>query len=187
MDERERHELLRIARQSLASLLSGGGPSLESFNAEWNDPTPRGVFVTLRNGRRLRGCIGTFAANRPLPETVWTMAAAAASDPRFYDHPVSRDELPELSIEISVLSPLQRTTDPLALRVGIDGVHIRAPGGTGCFLPEVASENGWNAEELLQKCCSEKAGLDPDAWKDPRTVVLLFTVEKIEEGRSQET
>jgi len=184
MDDRERQELLRVARQSLTVLLSGGGAGLESFKAEWTDPTPRGVFVTLRNGRRLRGCIGTFSAERPTAESVWMMAAAAASDPRFLDYPVTREELPELSIEISVLSPLRRTDDPLSLRVGVDGVHIRAPGGSGCFLPEVASEHGWSAEELLSKCCSEKAGVAADAWKDPRAVVSLFTVEKIEEGRA---
>ncbi len=185
MDDRERQELLSIARRALTAVLSEGGAQRGSFSVKWDDPTPRGVFVTLRNGRRLRGCIGTFAAEKPTPWNVWTMAAAAASDPRFLDQPVTLAEVPELSIEISVLSPLQRTDDPLSLRVGIDGVHIRAQEGSGCFLPEVASEHGWTAEEFLSKCCSEKASIAPDAWKDARTVVSLFTVEKIEDGRPE--
>ena len=179
MDDRERRKLLSVARQSLTAMLSAGGAKRGSFGLEWNDPTPRGVFVTLRRGKRLRGCIGTLNAAQCLPQCVWMMAAAAASDPRFADIPVTLEELPELSIEISVLSPPRRVDDPTTLRVGIDGIHVRSAGGSGCFLPEVAREHGWSAEEFLSKCCSEKAGIAADAWKDPRTTVSLFTVEKI--------
>jgi uncharacterized protein len=76
-----------------------------------------------------------------------------------------------------VLSPLERTTDPLSLRLGVDGIYIRRGYAAGCFLPQVATETGWTTEEFLSQCCSHKAGLPPDAWKDPKTEVYLFTAE----------
>jgi AmmeMemoRadiSam system protein A len=173
--------LFRIARQAVGAALSGLDSPPSDLECDWPDPLPRGVFVTLRRGRKLRGCIGTFAPQGPLPRTVWEMAAAAARDPRFVHDPLSASELGDLRIEISVLSPLERTSDPHSLKVGTHGVYLRSPDGTGCFLPDVATEFGWNAEQFLSHCCTDKAMLATDAWRDPRTEVYLFTVEKIAE------
>jgi uncharacterized protein (TIGR00296 family) len=85
--------------------------------------------------------------------------------------------LDQLDVEISVLSPLERTGDPLNLRLGIDGIHIKKGRASGCFLPQVATETGWSKEEFLSHCCSDKASLAPDAWKDAGTDVYLFTAE----------
>jgi len=180
MTDQEKSRLLTIARAALQSFLADNAvdPPL-TIDRSWPDPTPRGVFVTLHRGDRLRGCIGTFTPNRPLPDTIWDMAIAAAQDPRFIDHPLSLEELPGLTIEISVLSPLQRTTDPLALQLGEHGIYIRAGHYTGCFLPEVATTCDWTAQQFLEHCCADKAGLPRDAWKDPHTEVSLFTVEKL--------
>jgi AmmeMemoRadiSam system protein A len=113
-----------------------------------------------------------------LIELVVEMAEASASkDPRFFDHPLSVRDLGNLEIEISVLSPLARTDDPLSLRLGVDGIYIKRGYAAGCFLPQVATETGWSKEEFLSFCCSHKAGLPPDAWKDPKTEVYLFTAE----------
>jgi uncharacterized protein (TIGR00296 family) len=87
------------------------------------------------------------------------------------------DELNQLGIEISVLSPLERTDDPLSLRPGTDGIYIKKGFASGCFLPQVATEAGWSKEEFLSYCCAHKAGLSSDAWKDPDTEVYLFTAE----------
>jgi AmmeMemoRadiSam system protein A len=103
--------------------------------------------------------------------------ASATGDPRFLDDPITPDELPNLDIEISVLSPLKKTTDPLSLRLGVDGIYIKRGLYSGCFLPQVAEETGWTKEEFLSYCCSHKAGLPADAWKDPKTDVFLFTAE----------
>jgi AmmeMemoRadiSam system protein A len=103
--------------------------------------------------------------------------ASATSDPRFLDNPITEEELNELDIEISVLSPLQKTDNPLSLRLGIDGIYIKRDYASGCFLPQVATETGWNKEEFLSYCCAHKAGLPADAWKDPQTEVYLFTAE----------
>jgi len=72
---------------------------------------------------------------------------------------------------------LEKTDDPLSLRLGVDGIFIRDSFGSGCFLPQVATEAGWTKEEFLSYCCSHKAGLDSDAWKKEDTEVYLFTAE----------
>jgi AmmeMemoRadiSam system protein A len=132
----------------------------------------------LKNGDELRGCIGQFTSEQPLIALVAEMAqASATSDPRFRSHPITSRELPALDVEISVLSPLAKTKDPLSLRLGVDGIYIRRGHASGCFLPQVATETNWTKEEFLSYCCSHKAGLSPDAWQDPATEVYLFTAE----------
>ena len=137
-----------------------------------------GCFVTLKNKGRLRGCIGQFTSEVPLIELIGLMAKASATgDPRFLADPISAGELDKLDIEISALSPLQRTSEPLGLRLGVDGIYIKRAGASGCFLPQVATETGWSKEEFLSNCCAHKAGLPADAWKDDQTEVYLFTAE----------
>ena len=104
-------------------------------------------------------------------------SASATRDSRFSANPITAKELDELDIEISVLSPLEKTDDPLSLRIGIDGIYIVKAGRTGCFLPQVATETGWTTEEFLSNCCGHKVGLEPDAWKESDTEVYLFTAE----------
>ena len=106
-----------------------------------------------------------------------TKTASATADSRFFADPVTVEELNSLYIEISVLSPLKRTAEPLSLRLGIDGIYIRMGHLSGCFLPQVATETGWSKEEFLSYCCAHKAGLSADAWKEPETEVYLFTAE----------
>ena len=177
MDEAQRQTLLRIARETVKATVAGTPPPAPASD----DPALTaccGCFVTLKTRGRLRGCIGQFTSDRPLVELVVEMAEASASkDPRFFDHPLSVRDLANLEIEISVLSPLARTDDPLSLRLGIDGIYIKRGYAAGCFLPQVATETGWSKEEFLSCCCSHKAGLPADAWKDPRTEVYLFTAE----------
>lgn len=177
MNEAQRQTLLEIARETVkATVLGAGLPQPQS-----DDPAliaPCGCFVTLKSRGRLRGCIGQFTSDQPLIELVVEMAeASAAKDPRFFDSPLTVRDLAGLEIEISVLSPLERTNDPLSLRLGIDGIYIKRGYAAGCFLPQVAEETGWSKEEFLSHCCSHKAGLPPDAWKDPKTEVYLFTAE----------
>jgi AmmeMemoRadiSam system protein A len=177
MNEAQRQTLLRIARGAVKAAVAGA-PEPEHPP---DDPvlcTPCGCFVTLKNGDRLRGCIGQFVSERPLAELVAEMAkASATSDPRFFANRITARELADLDIEISVLSPLKRTQDPRSLRLGIDGIYIKRGYASGCFLPQVATETGWTVEEFLSSCCTHKAGLPAEAWKDPQTEVYLFTAE----------
>ncbi len=177
MDERQKKILLRRARDVVAAVVRGQEiRPVDSDEAELN--ANRGCFVTLKNGQRLRGCIGQFTSEQPLIELVGEMArSSATADPRFFADPITPDELEQLDIEISVLGPLKRTTDPLSLRLGVDGIYIKRGPASGCFLPQVATETGWSKQEFLSYCCSHKAGLGADAWKDPQTEVYLFTAE----------
>ncbi len=181
MNDAQKHTLLKIARDTVEAVINGKrAPKISSDDPVLN--THCGCFVTLKNKDELRGCIGQFVANEPLIKLVSDMAVAAATgDPRFFDDRIRPDEVKGLDIEISVLSPLKKTNDPLSLRLGTDGIYIKKGYANGCFLPQVATETGWSREEFLSYCCAHKAGLKPDAWKDKDTEVYLFTAEIIEE------
>jgi len=177
MNDIQRRTLLKIARDTVEAVITRKpAPKPRSDDAELNAPC--GCFVTLKNRSRLRGCIGQFVSELPLIELVVEMATAAATgDPRFMANPITPQELNSLEVEISVLSLLQATKDPLSLRLGIDGIYIRRGHASGCFLPQVATETNWSKEQFLSFCCSHKAGLPPDAWRDPKTDVYLFTAD----------
>jgi AmmeMemoRadiSam system protein A len=187
MNDSQKHALLKVAHDTVEAVITRKRLGRAGFTPpniskiEANDPDLAahcGCFVTLKNGGQLRGCIGQFIADRPLVNMVLEMAkASATSDPRFLSDSITPDELPDLNIEISVLSPLKKTADPLSLRLGIDGIYIKRGFASGCFLPQVAEETGWSKEEFLSYCCAHKAGLPDDAWKDPKTEVFLFTAE----------
>jgi AmmeMemoRadiSam system protein A len=177
MNDQQKQTLLKVARDMVEAVVARKpAPGLESDDSELNAPC--GCFVTLKNRGRLRGCIGQFTSDKPLVELIAEMAkASATSDPRFFADPITVRELNQLDVEISVLSPLMRTDAPLSLRLGVDGIYIKKGRASGCFLPQVAPETGWSKEEFLSQCCAHKAGLTPDAWKDPETEVYLFTAE----------
>ena len=185
LSDSARKALLGIARQAVESAVRG----VRAEMPPEQDPEvcqPQGAFVTLRTHGRLRGCIGQFIAQKPLYQTVHEMAVAAATeDPRFYSMRLRPAEMDALDVEISVLSPLRRIKDPMAeVELGTHGIYIKQGYRSGCFLPQVATETGWSKEEFLCQCCAGKAGLSPYAWKDPRTEVLVFTAEVIEEPQA---
>ncbi|MHC4566752.1 MAG: AmmeMemoRadiSam system protein A [Planctomycetota bacterium] len=177
MNDQQKQTLLKVARDTVeAVVLRKPAPKPESDDPELNAPC--GCFVTLKNRGRLRGCIGRFVSDDPLIELIAEMAkSSASSDPRFFADPITVHELNQLDVEISVLSPLKRTDDPLSLRLGVDGIYIKKGRASGCFLPQVATETGWSKEDFLSYCCAHKAGLAADAWKDPETEVNLFTAD----------
>ncbi len=180
MDDTCRHTLLKLARQTIRCHLAGESlPPLPQIEP----PIPcGGVFVTLRNRGRLRGCIGQFRSDTDLPAAVQSNAVSVLSDPRFVRSPVTLQELPQLTIEISVLSQMERAPDPAQLIPGVHGILIRRGGASGCFLPEVCTDMQWSVPEFLSRCCADKAGLDPDAWRDPGTEVYVFTSEHFGES-----
>jgi AmmeMemoRadiSam system protein A len=173
----QRKWLLDLAREAVAASVAGR-PLPPAATDDGALRQKCGAFVTLKSQEHLRGCIGQFTADGPLYETVQQMARAAATqDPRFFHQRIRPGEVAALEIEISVLSPLERTRDPLGLELGKHGIYIKQGSRSGCFLPQVATETGWSKEEFLSECCAGKAGLGPEAWKDPRTEVYLFTAE----------
>ena len=177
MNDQQKQTLLKVARDTVEAVISGEPTETpQSDDPELNAPC--GCFVTLKNHGRLRGCIGQFISESPLIELVAEMAKSSATgDPRFFADPITAGELDQLDVEISVLSPLERTDEPLSLRLGVDGIYIKKGRTSGCFLPQVATETGWSKEEFLSYCCAHKAGLAADAWRDPETEVYLFTAD----------
>jgi AmmeMemoRadiSam system protein A len=172
LGEEERRQLLDVARRAIAARLS---------STDFREPEvgralrrPGAAFVTLRRRDvdELRGCIGTLEPREALVTAVARMAVAAAThDLRF--PPVRAEELPFLAVEISVL----RAPAPIApdrIQPGLHGLIVRHRGRSGLLLPQVATDHGWDRETFLQYTC-RKAGLPPDAWRDPESVLLCFT------------
>lgn len=174
--QEQKNELLRIARESIAFFLENGR---KLQLKEGNYPAFReklGAFVTLRKAGQLRGCIGNMVGIQPLYLTIRDMAVeAAVNDPRFVA--VEPDELNDIKIEISVLSPMEKAASAEAIEMGKHGVMVRSGFRSGVFLPQVATETGWSREEFLNTLCQQKAGLPADAWKDKSTELYIFTAD----------
>ncbi len=166
--------LLQIARGSIeAHLLDKPAPALEAVPRSLCES--RGAFVSLHRQGQLRGCIGYLEAIKPLGQTVQEMAAAAAfHDPRF--RPLGREELADLEVEISVLSPMRLIKNLDEIQVGTHGLYIVQGSCRGLLLPQVATEYNWDRLTFLAQTCG-KAGLPSNAWKDPDTKIYLFTAE----------
>jgi len=179
INPQDRKQLISLARAAVASAVRRQ-PASRPGAATGLLAEKRGCFVTLTRGGDLRGCIGTFQPDRPLGEMIVEMGRAAAQDPRFVANPITPAELDELTVEVSVLSPLEPTGEPEKLDIGRHGIYVVKGQRSGCFLPEVATDQGWDAVEFLRYCCSHKAGLPSDAWRDPDAKVYLFTSEKFD-------
>jgi len=175
----EKRTLLDIARSAIAfSLESKTLPLLKIQNEALNRRS--GVFVTLRIGEDLRGCIGYVEPLYPLAHAVQEAAVKAATeDPRFM--PVPLIEFNKILIEISVLSPLSELRDIEKIEIGRDGLVIDAGHRRGLLLPQVATEYHWDIRQFLQQTAL-KAGLPPDAWKRKEIKLFTFTVEKFDES-----
>jgi uncharacterized protein len=179
--EREKQLLLEIARKSLTAGVEKR-ESLQDFPDDQILHQPGGAFVTLHRRGRLRGCVGQLPSKDPLVEVVAHCAKAAAlEDPRF--KPLPRDELGEVEIELSILSPLEDITLE-KIEAGKHGLVVSRGWQRGVLLPQVATEFQWQPERFLEETCV-KAGLEREAWKDPHTRVQAFTAEVFREAALQ--
>jgi len=159
--------LVAIARASLVSAVTGEEMPdlLDTFPSSVREELsrPRGAFVTLEEDGDLRGCIGQILPGGAVGDVVREMAVAAAlEDPRF--QPVSPKELPDVSLEVSVLTPPRAVAGAGDIVLGRDGILLSCRGRRAVFLPQVAPEQGWDLVTTLSQL-SRKAGLPPDAWK----------------------
>jgi MEMO1 family protein len=173
LTEAQQEELLSLARATIETHLEGGAtPDYEA-----DDPllTRRaGAFVTLKESGQLRGCIGHTWADQPLYQVVQeTAMSAATGDPRF--PPLTLEELDDITIEISILSPFRRVTDVEQIQVGVHGLMIFAGGGRGLLLPQVPVENGWDRETFLEELC-RKANLPAGCWREGATLYAFTAV-----------
>ncbi|MFQ6039010.1 MAG: AmmeMemoRadiSam system protein B, partial [Candidatus Aminicenantales bacterium] len=170
LTDEEKEELLDLATQAIRDYVR------KKKTAPHQPESPRllekrGAFVTLKKRGRLRGCIGFVEPHFPLYQAVIQAAVyAACQDPRF--PPLAPDELDEVDVEVSVLSPPRKITDASEIVVGKHGLMIAKGGKKGLLLPQVAVENRWNRRTFLEQACA-KAGLPKDAWKSGAEIFVF--------------
>jgi len=159
----DKKALLTFARKTIRWFLDTRTvPLARGFSP--NVRQPQGVFVTLKKNGQLRGCIGRIVPDAPLYRLVGTIALQSAfHDPRF--KPVSANELGDIEIEMSVLTPARTVANYKDLVVGRDGVILQKGNRSAVFLPQVALEQGWSREEMLD-ALAMKAGLSREAWRE---------------------
>jgi AmmeMemoRadiSam system protein B/AmmeMemoRadiSam system protein A len=174
LSEEEKKTLHEIAHTVIWNMASGKEvPEFQVTSEKLKEP--RGAFVTINKKGSLRGCIGHIKGVKPLYKSVEEMAEAAAfQDPRF--PPVTKNELKDLEIEISALTPFRQITDTSEIEVGKHGIYIERGFYSGLLLPQVATEYGWDRETFLEHTC-RKAGLPIDAWKDKDTRIYIFSAD----------
>ena len=170
VDQDDQQVLLKLARQALQARVHGSSstPALERGGVF---DEPRGAFVTLHRRGELRGCLGRVDVAAPLIETIADLAAIVAdSDPRFEE--VTPQELPDIEIEISILTPEQEVLSIEEIEVGRHGVIVEQGYKRGLLLPQVATENGWNVTTFLEHVC-RKAFLPADAWRNGAKIFIF--------------
>jgi AmmeMemoRadiSam system protein A len=177
----EQKELLALARKTIEDKLLR--KKVRPVHTESDNlAKTRGAFVSLHKQGNLRGCIGTFMATQPLTNTIQNMAMAAAlKDPRFPS--LRLEEMDEIDLEISVLSPLRSARDIKEIQVGQHGVFITRDACSGVLLPQVATEYNWDRKTFLEHTCT-KADLPKDAWKDPKTKIEIFSAQVFSEKKT---
>lgn len=183
----EQKELMDIAWKSMRRTVGGEdaeqlqGQS-KGFNSESMLSQAAGAFVSLYNNGELRGCLGVIASETSLAETVSQLAGRSATeDPRFPS--VTEDELDDIQIEISVLSPLREISAIEEIQVGKHGLFIVGGMYRGLLLPQVAVKHRWNVTRFLEETCV-KAGLPRDQWKHAETNIYIFSAQIIEQEPS---
>ncbi len=179
LDSLEQQTLLTLARQSVVSAVRNKASLPVLKDPAERLAEKRGAFVTLHLEGQLKGCIGYIFAVKPLWQTVVEAAGSAAlRDPRF--SPVKPDQVDSLSIEISVLSPLQKIDDIDEIEIGRDGLLINQQGKSGLLLPQVATEHHWDAKTFIEQTC-RKAGLPRHAYLEQETEIFAFSAQVFSE------
>jgi AmmeMemoRadiSam system protein A len=174
LNDKESAFLLQLAREVITKTSIDETLQIPEYYSDTLS-SKLGVFVTLHKKGELRGCIGYVEGVRPLQDAVIEMAQSAAfNDPRFA--PVSSDEVDELELEISVLSPVEEVKNVDEIEIGKHGLIVEQGFFKGLLLPQVATENHWDRKEFLQHTC-RKAGLPIDAWEEKNTKIYFFSAE----------
>lgn len=180
LSPKDKKQLLTIARSALDLYIKEN--SFPKFKENEINPANQnkvGAFVTLYKKGELRGCIGHIESDNPLYKTIPSLTISSATkDHRFKS--VNQDELNEIEIEISVLTPMKKISSIDQIEIGRHGIYIKKGYQTGTFLPQVASDTDWSVEEFLGKCARDKAHIGWDGWKDAD----LFTYEALKFSES---
>ena len=177
----EQKFLLKLAHKTISEYIRKGTlPEVDPKKLGAALSKPCGAFVTLNKNHNLRGCIGHFEANLPLWKVVQQMAIASATRDHRFDE-IQTNEITELKIEISVLTPLKRIKSADEFILGKQGIYIKKGYSAGTFLPQVATQTGWSKDEFLGHCARDKAGLGWDEWKTAE----LYTYEALVFGEEK--
>ncbi|WP_319500434.1 AmmeMemoRadiSam system protein B [uncultured Draconibacterium sp.] len=170
----EKQEILQLARNSIARFLGEDikeKKQKRSHNSILNQKA--GAFISIYINNELRGCIGGFAGEKTLREMIKRFAVSATNDQRF--DPIEPSELDNMTLEVSVLTPLKKIKSIDEFELGKHGIYIKSGFNSGTFLPQVAEKTGWSKEEFLGRCAKNKAGIGWDGWKTAE----LYTYEVV--------
>ncbi len=176
LSESSKKQLLNLARKTIEMYLDKGEKVVPDPGTLSDEIIIKcGAFVTLHKNGKLRGCIGRFTADEPLYSIVQEMAIAAATkDSRFPT--LKMDDMEDVEIEISVLSPMKKIETSDDIELGKHGIYIKKGFNTGTFLPQVAAETDWSKEEFLGHCSRDKAGLGWEGWKTAEMYIYTATI-----------
>ena len=175
LTDKEKEELLNLAKLSLyESTIKNKRVEVDESTISPKLKQHLGAFVTLHKDKQLRGCIGQFEPNQPLYKVVLEMAISAARFDRRFT-PVTEEELENIDLEISVLTPRKKINSLDEIKIGRDGIYITKGDKNGTYLPQVATDMNWSVEEFVRSCCEEKAGISSNDCKNAE----IFTYEAI--------
>lgn len=181
MSDEDKKYLLNLAHETVKEyIMKGITPEIDPTELSDTLKTPYGAFVTLYTNHILRGCVGHIDANLPLWKVVKLMAVSAVTQ-NYRSKTIQPDQLNELEIEISVLTPLKRIQSADEFIMGKHGIYMKKENSTGTFLPQVADKTGWTKEEFLGHCAHDKAGIGWKGWKTAE----LYTYEALVFGEEK--
>jgi AmmeMemoRadiSam system protein B/AmmeMemoRadiSam system protein A len=175
LNTKEKNQLLEIAKLAIyEAVINNKRISINKSNLSSKLKLPLGAFVTLYKHKKLRGCIGHFEPKQPLYSVIIDMEIAAAfNDTRFQK--VTKEELINIEIEISILTPRKKISSFDEIIIGQHGIYIQKGGKTGTFLPHVATDMNWGVEKFVEECAVNKAGISKEEIKNAK----LFTYKAI--------
>jgi len=177
----EKSELLRFSRYCLEeemNVIKSDFAITPSFIDKYSEKL--GVFVSLYKKSELRACLGQMNSELPLYKTLKQMTVAAARrDYRFKS--ISTKEVPTLTIEISIIGPMQKIENSSEIMLGKHGVYIEKDGKTGTFLPQVAENNNWDIEEFLGHCSESKVGIGWNGWETAN--IFIYETQVFKEAK----
>lgn len=176
---KQKEALLKLARDSILTHFEGKLPQMpedELFRQK------RGLFVSLHQGEELRGCIGYIKGYNTIAASVVEMARAAAFDDNRFS-PIRREEMPLITIEISLLGDLIPVESHAEIQIGRDGLYLQHPYGSGLLLPQVATDWGWDVPTFLRQIC-QKAGLPYGILQDEQARLFRFTASVFAENQT---
>ena len=177
ISDQDKQLFLLVCKESIQAHLNKSELNNKLYEQLLTNETAKqhtGLFITLNHQNQLRGCIGCITSNDPLHQTLPYFAIQAAfNDHRF--HPLNKEELKDIDIKISILTPPVDIHSYKSIQLGTHGIIFKSNNHQSVFLPEVATDQGWDLETTLQQL-EKKAGAPPNSWATANYQVFESTV-----------